>query len=384
MPLAFIQENDMRFQAAIGVGSAFLLGVFAISGCSEGKFAARPGFVVTNAESVAWCDLPLSAPLVVVGNRKMTKGELLNSVSNEYYALVARGLKAREIAKKFDKNKVDLAAQHIAKFLHNSVFLLKADELGIVADESAVAGQWAAISNIAEKSSTPIAKFALGYGHPTLASLDRFIRDNVRISKVFNQTFSNSLDVSQAEVDAMHEKLSAGNRRSAATNAVYLAEFKKFRQELIDKKVTFTDDDEANAKKVREPFKVEWFVKAPGNSFDDEENVVGKIRYQQLNTWSEPLEDDEAFSIYYMTEIEQKSAETPTLFTGFRVFREKDHGFEVPDKKKLMADMRKIRNVEIVNPEFERLCRHFGVLYPNGLIWRDIFSDRKLSKGAKK
>lgn len=370
----------MKVLATIGLA----LGIFIVSGCSENAPVARPGFVVTNEESVAWCDLPDSAPLVVIGNRTMTKGDLLNTVSNEYHALVARGEKIREIAKKFDKKKVELAAQHVARFLHQSAFLLRADELGIAAGESEVAGQWAAISNIAGKSSMDVAKFAMGSGHPSLASLDAFIRDNIRISKVFKQTFSNSLDVTQAEVDAMHEKLMAGNRRSAATNAIYLAEFKKFRQELIDKKVTFSDDDEANAKKVREPFKVDWFSKAPANSFDDEENVVGKVRYQKLNTWSEPLEDDEAFSIYYMTEIEQKSSETPTLFTGFRVFREKDHGFEVPDKKKLMNDMRKIRNIEKVTPEFERLCRHFGVLYPNGLIWRDIFTNRKLSKGAKK
>lgn len=374
----------MKFPFAIGVSATLVLGAFFVSGCSESVSVARPGSIVTNAESVAWCDLPYSAPLVVIGSKRITKGGLLNSVSNEYYALIARGEKVRESVNKFNKQRVDLAAQHIARFLHQGAFLLRADELGIVAEESEVAGQWVAISNIAKKSSMDVAKFALCCGHPTLASLDRFIRDNIRMSKVFKQSFSNSLDVSEAEVDAMHAKLTAGNRRSAATNAIYLAELKKFRQELIDKKITFTDDDEANAKKIRAPFKVEWFAKAPANSFDDEETMIGKVRYQKLNTWSDPLENDDAFTIYYITEIDQKSAETPTLFTGFKVFREKDHGFEVPDKKKLMADMRKIRNVEIVTPEFERLCRHFGVLYPNGLIWRDIFTDRKLSKGAKK
>ncbi len=383
----------MKISFVVGM-LAIVLGLVIVSGCSECApdsvcsecvpSAARPGFVITNAECMAWCDLPYSAPLVVIGNKIMTKGDLLNAVSNEYHALVARGEKAREIDKKFEKKKVELAAQHVARFLNQSAFLLRADELGIVANESEVSGQWVAISNIARKSSMDITKFAMGSGHPSLDALDGFIRDNIRISKVFKQTFSNSLDVSQAEVDAMHGKLMAGNRSSALTNAIYLAEFKKFRQELIDKRVTFSDDDEANAKKIRKPYKVEWFVKAPANSFDDEENVVGKVRHQKLKTWSAPLEDDEAFSIYYMTEVEQKSAETPTLFTGFRVFRAKDLGYEVPDKKKLMADMRKIRNVQKVKPEFERLCRHFGVLYPNGLIWRDIFSNRKLSKGEKK
>ena len=374
----------MKLSAKIGVSITLALGMAMLFGCSESAPAVRPGFVVTNAESVAWCDLPDSAPLVMIGNRTLTKGDLLNSVSNEYHALIARGEKIREVAKKFEQKKVELASQHVARFLHQAAFLQRADELGVVADESEVAAQWSALSNIAGKSSMDVAKFAMGSGHPSLAAMDTFIRDNIRMSKVFKQTFSNSLDVSQAEVDAMHAKLSEGNRRSASTNALYLAEFKKFRQELIDKKVTFSDDDEANAKKVREPFKVEWFAKAPANSFDDEDGVVGKVRYQQLNTWSEPLEDDETFSIYYMTEIEQKSSEAPTLFTGFRVFREKDHGFMLPDKKKLMNDMRKIRNVQVVTPEFERLCRHFGVLYPNGLIWRDIFSNKKSSKGAKK
>ena len=374
----------MKVQATIGLLVVFALGGLFVSGCSENTPVARPGCVVTNEETVAWCDLPDSAPLVVIGNRTMTKGNLLNSVSNEYYALVARGVKAQEIVKKFDKNKVEIAAQHVTRFVYQAAFLLRADELGIVADETEVAGQWSIISNLAGKSSMDVAKFAMTKGHPSIAALDGYIRDNIRMSKVFKLTFSNSLDVSEAEVDALHDRLAALNHQSELTNALYLAEFKKFRQELIDKKISFTDNDEENAKKVPEPFKVEWFVKAPGNSFDDEENVVGKVRYQLLNTWSDPLEDDNDYSIYYMTEIEQKSSEAPTLFTGFRVFCEKDHGYLLPEKNKLMTDMRKRRNLEVVTPEFKRLCLHFGVFYPNGFIWRDIFSDRKILKGAKR
>ena len=360
------------------------LGMLVVSGCSESVPVVRPGGVVTNEESVAWCDLPDSAPLVMIGNRTLTKGGLLNSVSNEYHALIARGEKVRDIKKKFDKQKVDLAAHHVARFLHESAFLLRADELGIVADESEVAGQWTIISNIAGKSSMDVAKFAMVRGHPSLADLDLYIRDNIRMSKVFNLTFSNSLDISQAEVDALHGKLVKLQHESELTNALFLAEFKNFRKELIDKKVSLTEDDEANEKKVRAPFKVESFVKAPGNAFEDEENVVGKVRYQKLNTWSEPFEDDATFSIYYMTGIDQKSSDAPTLFTGFRVFREKDHGYQIPNKKKLMSDMRKRRNIQVVTPEFERLCRHFGVLYPYGFIWRDIFSKRKILKGVRR
>ena len=373
----------MRIKVAIGTLISFALGISFVSGCSENAPVARPGFVVTNEETMAWCDLPDSAPLVIIGNRTMTKGDLVNTVSNEYYALVERGGKIRDIAKKFDEKKVVLATQHATRFLYQAAFLLRADELGIVADETEVAGQWSIISNIAEKTSIDLTKFAKIGGHPSVEALDEYIRDNVRMSKVFKLTFSNSLDVSQAEVDALHGRLLALNHQSELTNALYLAEFKKFRQELIDKKISFTHDDSENANKVPEPFKVEWFVKAPGNSFDDEENVVGKVRYQQLNTWSDVMEDDNDYSIYYMTEIEQKSSEAPTLFTGFRVFCEKDHGFLVPDKKQLMLDMRKRRNIEVVTPEFDRLCRHFGVLYPNGMIWRDVFTDRKTSKGAK-
>ena len=366
-----------------------LLGAFAILGCSDGHdqsddiLSAHSGIVVTNDESVSWCDLPDSAPLVIIGNKKITKGALLNSVSNEYYALVTRGEPPREIAKKFDKNKVNLATQHISRFLNQSAFLLRADELGIGIDESMVADQWGAISNVAKSSSISIKKFALGHGHPSLEALDRFIRDNVRIAKVFAVTFTNRLEVTQDEVDKLHAKLVEGNRQAALTNAIYLAELKKLRSQLIEKGVSFGEDDDTNAKKVPRPFKVEWFVNAPGNSFDDEDNVVGKVRYQPLNTWSDPFEDEGECSIYYMTKIEQKSSNAPTLFTGFRVFCEKDHGFLVPDKKKLMQDMRKRRNIEVVTPEFERLCQRYGVVYPYGLIWRDIFSNRKLSKGAK-
>ena len=85
--------------------------------------------------------------------------------------------------------------------------------------------------------------------------------------------------------------------------------------------------------------------------------------------------------MYYMTEIEQKSSQAPTLFTGFRVFCDKDGGFVVPEKKKLKEDMRKRRNIEVVTPEFNRLCLRYGVLYPYGFIWRDIFTNRQRPKG---
>ena len=373
----------MKRSATVIANVIFAFGLAIFAGCHGDLSDVRPGSIVTNEESVAWCDLPYSAPIVLIGNKKMTKGDLLNSVSNEYFALVARGEKARGIAKKFEEKKVDLAALHVSQFLRASAFLQRADELGIVADRQEVAEQWLAVSNASEKASMTVEKFAVVSGHPTLASLDGYIRDNIRISKVFKLTFSNSLDVSELEVDALRGKLVEGNRCAALTNAMIQAEFRKFRQELIDKRISFTQNDEENARKVPQSVKVDWFVKAPGNSFDDEEGVVGKIRYQALNTWSELMEDDNDFSLYYMTEIEQKSSQSPTLFTGFRVYREKDHGYLVPDKKKLMLDLRMRRNIEVVTPEFDRLCRHFGVFYPYGLIWRDIFSDRKIKKGAR-
>ena len=322
---------------------------------------------------MAWSELPSSAPLVMIGPRTLTKGDLLNSVSNEYFALVARGAAKKDIRDKFERNRADLAAQHVSRFLHQSAFLLRADELGIEVDEGALAAQWLAVSNMAKKTSVDIVKFANVNGHQSLGDLDRHIRDSLRMSKVFSLTFSNRLEVAQQEVDELHAQLEAGNRAASATNAIYLAEMKKLRQYLIEKNIVFGEDDEANAKKVPDSVKVEWFVKAPGNSFDEEETVVGKIRYQRVNTWSEICEGDADYSIYYMKEIEQKSAENPTLFTGFRVFREKDHGFMVPEKMKLMQDLRKRRNIQVVTPEFERLCKHFGVLYPNGFVWRDIF-----------
>lgn len=374
MPPACTYMSGQLKNILFVIGAVGALACF--QGCSRDGAAidsVRPGTVVTNEERVAWRDLPSSAPLVVIGSLTLTKGDLLNSVSNDYFALVARGAARKEIRDKFDRNRTDLAAQHVSRFLHQSAFLLRADELGIDVDEGAVAAQWLAVSNVAKKTGVDIVKFANVNGHRSLGDLDRYIRDNLRLSKVFSLTFSNRLEVAQQEVDELHARLEAGNRAASATNAIYLAELKKLRQDLIAKGIVFEEDDEANAKKVPEGVKVEWFVKAPGNSFDEEETVVGKIRYQSVNTWSEIFEGDGDYSIYFMKEIEQKSAETPTLFTGFRVFREKDHGFMVPEKGKLLQDLRKRRNIQVVTPEFERLCRHFGVLYPNGFVWRDSF-----------
>ena len=378
--------NQIMKKVLLNIVLFVAFATFLIAGCSNDNpcDSVMPGTVVTNRESVAWCDLPPSAPLVNIGGRVLTKAGLLNSVSNEYYALVARGSNRKTISEKFESKRRDLAALHVTRFLQQNAFLLRADELGITAPEKKVAGQWEAVSNVAKKSSMDIEKFCLANGHRSVADMDRFIRDNIRMAEVFRVTFSNRLEVTEKEADELHARLVKGNQDSALTNAIYRARFEKFQKELIDKKIEFGENDEENQKKVPDWVKVEWFVKAPGNAFDEEETVVGKVRYHRLNTWTEVLEGESDFSIYYMREIEQKTSDAPTLFTGFRVYCEKDHGYLVPDKKKLREDMRKRRNVAVVTPEFERLMQHYGVVYPYGLIWRDIFTNKKLPNEVEK
>jgi hypothetical protein len=268
----------------------------------------------------------------------------------------------------------------IAKFLYVQAFMQEAKERGIKTDEKTLEGEWQVVTNICAKEKISTDQFARRLGHQSVESLKAALEKNVVLSDLFGILFSNRLEVADVEVEKMHAGLVERNEASKATNMIYKAELARFREKIIKENIKFSEDEEENAKLVPTNFTVECFNSAPANSFDDEEAFMAQFRYSALNVWSEPVETEGSFSIFYFTKIESKSLGTPSLYSGFHVSRPKDLGYEVPDKAKLKTDLRQKRNLEIVTPESERLQKKFGVLFPYGFVWQQMFNDSKSSK----
>lgn len=366
----------------------FLAVMLGLSGCGPSPDeikVATPGLIVTNVRTRVWRDLPMTSPLVVVGDRVFTKEGLTQVISNEYATLVARGKTPVQARQEVAKRKEDIVSQAVARFIYESSFLLEAEARGLRSDGGQIQAQWAAISNQCEKFKMDAGRFALVMGLGTAENLTNHVEKQVLLKQLFDCVFSNRLEVTDAEVEALVGKLKAKNEESAATNRIFRAEMEQLRERILREKLVFVDDDDANAKLVAEPFKVEWFASAPARAFDDEEVMTGRLRYMSTNVWSEVIDLEDSYDIYLLTQIQQKDADTPTLYTGYRVTLEKDHGWLVPEPQKVKQDLRKRRNLEVVTPESERLRQKFGVVYPNGFVWETMFEQKSTDrKGTKK
>ena len=340
----------------------------------------KAGCVVTNEQTISWNMLSTDVPLVMIGSASLTKGDLLNAVSNAYASLKAYGQGERQIQKIMGKYQWEIVENAIAKFLYEQAFMQEAKERGIKPDEKTLESEWQTVTNICAKEKISTDQFAYRMGHKSVDSLKSALEKTVVLHNLFGVLFSNRLEVADAEVEKLHIGLVERNEASKATNVIYKAEMARFREKIIKENIKFSENEEENAKLVPTNFTVECFNSAPAKSFDDEETVMVHLRYSALNVWSEPIETDDSISIYYFTKIEAKSASVPTLYSGFRVYRPKDLGYEVPDKAKLKADLRQRRNLEIVTPESERLQKKFGVLFPYGFVWQQMFDESQSSK----
>ena len=77
------------------------------------------------------------------------------------------------------------------------------------------------------------------------------------LAKYFSQTFSNSLEVSQKEVDELSDGLKRLNEECMQSNVLYKSLITDVREFMIRRKITFGDDSEENRKLIPKDFEVE-------------------------------------------------------------------------------------------------------------------------------
>ena len=101
----------------------------------------------------------------------------------------------------------------------------------------------------------------------------------------------------------------------------------------------------------------------------DDEEVPAILKKTALRTWSVVIDLPDTYDIYCITNAERKSVMTPTFYSGYRIYVEKDPGYAVPDDARLRADISMRKNQEVVMAEIGRLRAKFGCVLPHGECW---------------
>ena len=329
-----------------------------------------PGLIITNQVCSSWADLPSEASLVIIGTNHYTKADLDTQLQG-FLAQMKRDIKdPYEAEKRIQDAQYSFRNSLIAKFVNETVFLLEAEEQGLtpLADDLAMA--WGGVSNVCLRLGLSYEAFVTSFPGGR-AALERGIYMNCVTKRLFDLHYASQLAVSEAEVDKLHADLVRLNQESEATNRIYKAEVESFRQKISVEPIEFGDDEEENARLLPEGYSVELFKSKPPSGFEDEEVIPGILRGLSTNQWSSVVELEDSFDLYYVTEIIPRTVQQPTLYTGIRISREKDHGYLVPDKAQLMKDERQRKNMDLIPAECERLSLKFGIVYPQGFVWDD-------------
>ena len=355
--------------AAVSCGVA----LFGLIGCDAGRRnRVVPGQIVTNETSVAYADLPGEAELVCIATQVLTKAQVEARTERLYSEIRTTYTRPGEAKAIIDRLKGDVKARIVSEFVHDTVFSLEAAARGVqpTAEDLAVARD---------------AILKQGGGQDIAAGdQERKIASTAAMRQLFQQVFSNALEVTEAEVEGLHAKLLAGNEEMVKTNKLLKAEMETLRTRIVKDKLVFTEDEDANAKFLREGMEVERFEAAPPNSFVDEEVIPDALRRLAFGQWTDVIELDDTFELYQVQTNIPKTAQHPTLWTGVRIHVEKHLGFHVPSKEELRMDIRNRKNVALVWPYTESLLKKYGTLYPHGCIWERSNQSRAKGKESKK
>ena len=337
-----------------------------ICGCRKDRFYVCPGEIITNATDLAYADLAPTEKIVIIGDRSLTKGDLEKEKVSYLNMLKRVNPSAYEETLK-DSCRMALGGL-VAKFLYVNAFDLESKRLGISPKEEYLAIGWQSVSNSCLMLKKSYAEFSRNYPGGEQALIAVIERD-ARIKTFFERQFTNSLDVTDEEVERLHRGLVEGNNEASATNRVYLAQMKDFRKRLLTLDVVFTGEEDLDQKLIPDGFRVEFFQDTPIQGFDDENKVLEVFNSTAKGEWSLVTEMEDTIDIFNYTNVIPKSLRAPALYSGIRIYREKDHGYLLPDKKSLREDIKKRKNIAIVEPFVESLQKKFGVTFPYGFVW---------------
>ena len=351
-----------------------------LSGCGErGPIVATksspdmravPGVVVTNAlVDVEYSKLPGDAVMACVGDRLYLKGDLDHDMAEQLILVKKMAPSPAEAQKRISEMGPSLPWDMVSRFLSRSAFALEGERCGVVAtDEDLTVARRSRAAFVKATGRTDEAYCAAYPGGKIQA--ERVLNDEALNRAVFRHLFTNSLEVTEKEIDEMLKDLTAQNEVSAATNRILKAKVQDYRRRLIAAKTVFSDNDERNQALVEPGYAVDVFTNAPATIFSDEVAVPAALQKLNNGEWSEVFEGEETYDIYQRTGFLAKNFQAPALYSGVKVSLPRDLGFLVPDRARARADIRYFKNVGIVQPKTRELLKEFGVRYPNGFVWK--------------
>lgn len=344
-------------------------------GCGKNRFLVEPGHIITNSCDMVYTDLPDKEKIAIIGNLFITKEEI-ESEKKAYMAML-RVHRPEEYQSNLKDGGRTVIGSLVSKFLYQAAFSLESEASKVVPERRFIDEGMKSVSNYCKNAKITYETFLANYRGGE-AELKKKIERDARIKTFFDSKFKEKLEVTQEEVDKLHQSIMDGNAESAKTNELYAAEFKSLRRKIIAEKLVFTDNQTEN--KISDDYELDFFVDAPATRFDDEEKFAVMINETKVGEWSAVIDCGDTLDIFMVTNVTPRTFKTPPLYSGLRIYREKDHGYLQPDKEQLKEDIRKRKNIATLEPYVKELQLKYGVTFPYGFIWQNVKPTAKKGK----
>lgn len=335
-----------------------------------------PGQIVTNVTTKSWVLLDDAYPIVCVGNQTLTKGELSYIVEHLRKDTMLRVKNSQRFSRIWSGMRVELPWKIVSDFIARASFSQEALRLGLKPSTDDLALAEMAISN---RYANLAAGFNLFRSHyPRKAGVEIMIQQEAESKQAFQVLFSNSLDVADHEIDNTLNELRQLQAQSVTNNLKLMREAKVY-------SVAYNRDSRGGTSFADLPkgFQVESIEDAPANSFEDEETFLRATMLVPNGRMTLPYMTDSTIEMYVITNVSEKVLGRPRLYSGWRLYANKDLGYEVPDRSRLAIHMRELRNLEIVQPKLQELSKKVGVLFPQGFVWNGPTSPYSVGDKAK-
>lgn len=380
---------------AFGLVSAMMLWGIVLCGCSadtESDIAVSPeairlpkgvvvvpGQFVTNGVPATMEELKDDDLVVAIGRRYMTKVDFTRSLAKLEELVRVQCRKPAEFTNKWEQMRVQARWDVISDFIYENALTLDAELRG----EGPAEEDLSFVSRQADALAKRLKMTRKDYIKAYYGNLENF-SEKSRLSATartyYNKHFRSKLAVSDAEVAELREGLKKRNKEVEKENEKLKARLEKFRDETeVSFLAKLTGDEVEDEKLLPKGFKCDLLDDQSRTALPDDEEVPAILRKTPLKTWSVVIDLPDTYDIYCITNAERRSVMTPTFYSGYRIYVEKDLGYAVPDDDRLKADIAMRKNQEVVMAAIGRLRSKFGCVLPHGECW-DI--PRKSAKGA--
>lgn len=329
----------------------------------------HPGQFITNGVPAKMDELKDDDIIVAIGSRYLTKEKFCQSLAKLEEMVRAQCRNPDDFTKKWDRMRLQAKWDVVSEFIYENALVLDAELKGegpAEEDLTQVERQADAIAKLLKMSREEYAKRFYG----SEENFNEACRRSATARSYYNRHFKEKLAVSDAEVAELREGLKKRNQEVMKENEQLKARLEKFRSETDMSFLSkLTGDDLEDEKILPQGFKCDLLDDLSRTALPDDEEVPAILKKTPLRTWSVVIDLPDTYDIYCITNAERTSVMTPTFYSGYRIYVEKDPGYAVPDDARLRADISMRKNQEVVMAEIGRLRARFGCVLPHGECW---------------